>query len=254
MEHSCWQTTTKIKINIIEMINIIPFQTLGSANHGWLEAHHHFSFARYYDPERRGFPPLLVWNDDLIKAGTGFEMHPHDNMEIITYIREGAITHRDNLGNTGRTVAGDIQVMSAGTGIMHSEHNEESEDTILFQIWIQSNTPDLTPRWDTKAFPRQTDNSLIPLASGRAIHKNSDVLSIFQDAAIFAGLIAKGHSYTFNLEAHRHVYMVPATGSIQIDGKTANARDGIHIKDLSNFQITATEDAEIVLADLPLLS
>jgi len=236
------------------MINIIPFQTLGSANHGWLEAHHHFSFARYYDPERLGFPPLLVWNDDLIKAGTGFDMHPHDNMEIITYIREGAITHRDNLGNTGRTVAGDVQVMSAGTGIMHSEHNHEAEDTILFQIWIQSHTSGVTPRWETRAFPKQSENQLIPLASGRDVHKDLDTLSIYQDAAIFAGLISAGHSFEFNLEPNRHVYMVAATGKIQVNGESANARDGIHIKDVSKFEITAAEDAEIVLADLPILN
>ncbi|MCF7923461.1 MAG: pirin family protein, partial [Candidatus Marinimicrobia bacterium] len=229
------------------MINIIPFRTLGSANHGWLNAHHHFSFARYYDPGRRGFPPLLVWNDDLIKAGTGFDMHPHDNMEIITYIRKGAITHRDNLGNVGKTVSGDVQVMSAGTGIMHSEHNEETEDTLLFQIWIQSHTQNVTPRWETKAFPKQSENQLIPLASGREIHKDSDVLTIFQDAAVYAGLISKGMSYTFHLEPNRHVYMVAATGSIQVNGITAQARDGIYIKDLSEFEITSTEDAEIVL-------
>jgi len=235
------------------MINIIPFQTLGSANHGWLNAHHHFSFARYYDPERMGFPPLLVWNDDLIKAGTGFDMHPHDNMEIITYIREGAITHRDNLGNVGKTVAGDVQVMSAGTGIMHSEHNEETEDTLLFQIWIQSHTQNVTPRWETKAFPKQSDNQLIPLASGREIHKDSDVLTIFQDAAVYAGLISKEMSYTFHLEPNRHVYMVAATGKIQVNGETANARDGIHIRDISEFEIIASQDAEIVLTDLPIL-
>jgi len=235
------------------MIDIIPFQTLGSANHGWLEAHHHFSFARYYDSERMGFPPLLVWNDDLIKAGTGFDMHPHDNMEIITYIRKGAITHRDNLGNTGRTVAGDVQVMSAGTGIMHSEHNEESEDTVLFQIWIQSHTSEVTPRWETRAFPRQSGNQLTPLASGRDIHKDMDVLSIYQDAAIFAGQISQGHTHTFHLEPNRHVYMVAATGKIQVNGESANARDGIHIKDLSEFEILASEDAEIILADLPIL-
>jgi len=171
------------------MITVIPFQSLGLARHGWLTARHHFSFARYYDPQRVGYPPLLVWNDDKIQAGTGFGMHPHDNMEIITYIRQGAITHRDNMGNEGRTVAGDVQVMSAGTGIMHSEHNEESEDTLLFQIWIQSSTRQVKPRWETRVFPKQSQNQLIPLASGRDIHRADDVLFIYQDAAIFAGMI-----------------------------------------------------------------
>lgn len=235
------------------MIKVIPFQSLGSANHGWLEAHHHFSFARYYDAQRRGFPPLLVWNDDLIKAGTGFDMHPHNNMEIITYIRQGSITHRDNMGNEGRTVAGDVQVMSAGTGIYHSEHNEGSEDTILFQIWIQTATPNVKPRWETKAFPKESNNQLIPLVSGREIHQDTDVLKIYQDAAIFAGVIGKGKTFAMSIEPNRHLYMVPATGSISMNGKTANARDGVYLNDTRDIEITALEDAEIVLADLPQL-
>lgn len=235
------------------MINVIPFQSLGHANHGWLDARHHFSFARYYDPQRMGYPPLLVWNDDMIKAGTGFPMHPHDNMEIITYIRRGAITHRDNMGNEGRTVAGDVQVMSAGTGVFHSEHNEETEDTLLFQIWIQTNKPNVEPRWETREFPRQTSSTLIPLVSGREVHKDDDALLIYQDAAIYAGVIEAGKSFVFDLEPGRHVYLVPATGKVTINGNVVNARDGVHIKDLESFEITSSEDAEIVLADLPLL-
>ncbi len=235
------------------MISIIPFQTLGAANLGWLDAHHHFSFARYHNPDRRGFPPLLVWNDDLIKSGTGFDMHPHENMEIITYIRQGAITHRDNMGNSGRTVAGDVQVMSAGTGIYHSEHNDETEDTVLFQIWIQAATQDVKPRWETKAFPKDTNNHLIPLVSGREIHRELDVLNIYQDAAIYAGVINEGQSFDMSIETNRHVYMVAATGSITVNGQTAFARDGIHIKDIKQIKIIATEAAEIVLADLPVM-
>ncbi len=236
------------------MINIIPFQTLGSANHGWLHAHHHFSFARYYDPERVGFPPLLVWNDDLIKPGKGFDMHPHQDMEIITYIRKGAITHKDNMGNEGRTIAGDVQVMSAGTGVYHSEYNKETEETLLFQIWIQTAVPSVKPRWETKAFPKQSSNQLIPLVSGREIHRDEDVLSIYQDAAIHTGVIETGHSFQLNIEPDRHVYMVPATGSISVNGETAQARDGIHIKNIESIEITASESSEIVLADLPRLS
>jgi len=235
------------------MVDIIPFETLGAANHGWLEAHHHFSFARYYDQHRMGHPPLLVWNDDTIKAGTGFDMHPHDNMEIITYIREGAITHRDSKGNTGKTVAGDVQVMSAGSGIFHSEHNEESVDTVLFQIWIQTAVQNVEPHWETKAFPKHTHNTLIPLVSGRQVHAGSDVLTIHQDAAIFAGVIQSGKSFTYELEPQRHCYMVPAKGSIRINGETARARDGIYIKNESEIEITALDDSEIVLADLPIV-
>ncbi len=118
------------------MLELRPFNTLGGAHHGWLDAHHHFSFAEYYDPQRMNWGDLRVWNDDVIAAGTGFPLHPHRDMEIITYVREGAITHQDNLGNKGRTEAGDVQVMSAGTGIAHSEYNLEDKETRIFQIWI----------------------------------------------------------------------------------------------------------------------
>ena len=118
------------------MIELRPYRELGGAQHGWLDTRHHFSFAEYYDPKRMGWGALRVWNDDTIAPRTGFPPHPHRDMEIITYVRKGAITHKDNLGNQGRTEAGDVQVMSAGTGIAHSELNEEDEATQIFQIWI----------------------------------------------------------------------------------------------------------------------
>jgi len=118
------------------MIDIRPFDTLGHADHGWLDARHHFSFANYHDPERMGWGNIRVWNDDTIAAQSGFPPHPHRDMEIVTFVRSGAISHRDSLGNEGRTVAGDVQVMSAGTGITHAEYNLEEEQTTLFQIWI----------------------------------------------------------------------------------------------------------------------
>ncbi len=236
------------------MIDVIPFQSLGIAKHGWLTARHHFSFARYYDPARQGYPPLLVWNDDEIQAGTGFDMHPHDNMEIITYVRQGAITHRDNMGNEGRTEAGDVQVMSAGTGVYHSEHNEESEDTILFQIWIHTAQRDVSPHWEARSFPKKTSNTLIPLVSGREIHKPQDPLHIYQDAAIFAGVINRDHSFTQMIEPGRHAYLVVSEGSIDINGHEVKQRDGVYIKDEDEIVITAKSDAEIVLADLPILS
>jgi redox-sensitive bicupin YhaK (pirin superfamily) len=120
------------------MIERRPFAALGGADHGWLKAKHHFSFARYHDPKRMGHGALRVWNDDEIAPNTGFPPHPHADMEIITYVRTGAITHEDSLGNQGRTEAGDVQVMSAGSGIRHDEYNRESVPTTLFQIWIES--------------------------------------------------------------------------------------------------------------------
>jgi len=136
------------------MIDVRPYDSLGGGNHGWLDTKHHFSFADYYDPSRTQWGNLRVWNDDIIAPGTGFPPHPHRDMEIITYVREGAITHRDSMGNTGRTEAGDVQVMSAGTGITHSEYNMEDVPTTLFQIWIIPTRRGEAPGWGARPFPR----------------------------------------------------------------------------------------------------
>ena len=141
------------------MIDIRPFAGLGHANHGWLDARHHFSFAQYHDRNRMGWGAIRVWNDDTIAPNTGFEPHPHNDMEIITFVRTGAITHLDNLGHEGRTAAGDVQVMSAGTGIVHSEFNRESEDTTLFQIWIIPDRKGEAPGWGQREFPRGCPSS-----------------------------------------------------------------------------------------------
>src|SRR6476646_10310026 len=150
-----------------DMIEVRSFKGLGGADHGWLKAKHHFSFGGYYDPERMGWGSIRVWNDDEIAPHTGFPPHPHANMEIITYVRDGAITHEDSLGNKGRTEAGDVQVMSAGTGIRHAEYNHERGPTRIFQIWIVPDRRGGPPGWDTRPFP-QSDRSgrLIALASG----------------------------------------------------------------------------------------
>src|SRR4051812_42840366 len=137
-----------------KMIDIRPFATLGHADHGWLNARHHFSFADYYDPRRTEWGAIRVWNDDEIAARSGFPPHPHSDMEIITYVREGAITHQDSLGNQGRTEAGDVQVMSAGTGVRHAEYNLEDERTPLFQIGVQTDRRGAEPSWGARQFPK----------------------------------------------------------------------------------------------------
>ncbi len=147
------------------MITIFPFNQLGNHNYGWLNAHYHFSFANYQNHEKNGFLPLLVWNDDKIQPGTGFPMHSHKDMEIITYIRKGAISHEDSLGNKGMTRSGEIQIMSAGTGITHSEHNLEDEETLLFQIWIQPNKNNIQPRWENIDIDLETKSGIHPVAS-----------------------------------------------------------------------------------------
>ena len=168
------------------MIEVRPFASLGHAHHGWLNARHHFSFAEYQDPQRVNWGRLRVWNDDEIAAGSGFPPHPHHDMEIITYVREGAITHRDNLSNQGRTEAGDVQVMSAGTGIAHSEYNLEDVTTKIFQIWIIPDQQGEAPAWGAKPFPRgERAGQFVVLASGH----DSDADALRQARAAEIGQI-----------------------------------------------------------------
>lgn len=233
-------------------MDVVTLNELGAAEHGWLSARHHFSFADYMDPSRMGLGPLRVWNDDLIKAGTGFPMHPHRDMEIITYIRRGAITHEDSLGNKGRTVAGDVQVMSAGTGIVHSEYNLEEEDTTLFQIWIYPDKRGYEPRWETRQFPAADGHAALSvLASGREQDRGSDVLSIHQDAALLAATLQTGQSVRHDLPEGRGVYMVPARGQIDLNGMPIAERSGVAITGGEAIDIRAVEEAEIVLVDVP---
>lgn len=227
-----------------------PFETLGGADHGWLKARHHFSFAQYYDPENMGWGDLRVWNDDEISAQTGFPAHPHADMEIITYVRKGAITHKDSLGNEGRTEAGDVQVMSAGTGIRHAEYNQEDETTTLFQIWIMPRSSGGTPNWGSKPFPRgERSGQLVILASGYG--EDKDALPINANARVMGATLKAGESATYGLSPDRHAYLVSSTGSISVNGLQLAARDGAAITQEAEIKITATEDSEIVLVDAP---
>ena len=231
-------------------VEVRPFGGLGKARFGWLNASHHFSFGQYHDPARMGVGPLRVWNDDEIAAHTGFDPHPHRDMEIITYVRQGAITHQDSLGNEGRTEAGDVQVMSAGTGIRHAEHNREDGETRIFQIWIIPRTRGLEPRWGQKAFPRAgRAGLLVPLASGMAEH--DDALPIDQDAAVLGATLAAGQVVEHRLGHGRQAYLVPATGKVRVNGVEVGARDGAVITGDAAVRIEALLPSEILLADLP---
>ena len=193
------------------MIDVRPFKSLGGANHGWLDAKHHFSFAGYHDPDRMGWGALRVWNDDTIAADSGFPPHPHADMEIITYVREGAITHEDNQGNRGRTEAGDVQVMSAGSGIRHSEFNLEPETTRIFQIWIIPNQVGGKPSWGAKPFPKDDRSGrFVTLASG--IDGDADALPIRTDGRVLGATIKAGETAEHQLGASRHGYLVSAKG------------------------------------------
>lgn len=230
------------------MIELRPFASLGAADHGWLDAHHHFSFASYHDPDRVNWGRLRVWNDDTIAPKSGFPAHPHRDMEIVTYVRTGAITHRDSLGNQGRTEAGDVQVMSAGTGIEHAEYNLEDEETTLFQIWIMPDRRGGEPSWGARPFPRDArEGQFVTLASGLA--EDADVLPIRADARVLGATVKAGESVTYATQADRHAYLVPATGKVKVGEVEAAARDGVAITGVDTITVTAIEDAELVLVD-----
>lgn len=229
------------------MIELRPFQALGRFQNDWLNARYHFSFADYLDRERVAWGKLRVWNDDEIRSGTGFPMHPHRDMEIVTYIRRGAITHEDGLGNQGRTLAGDVQIMSAGSGIMHSEFNLEAEDTQLFQIWILTAVKNATPCWETKHFPgAERAGNWVVLASGR--DGDDGALRINQDAAVLGAWLDKGQSLDYAFKG-RYGYLVPAKGRISANGITVNARDGLAIHDEERVTFKALEASELVLVE-----
>ena len=197
------------------MIELRPFSSLGGANHGWLNAKHHFSFASYYDPARMSHGALRVWNDDEIAPNTGFPAHPHSDMEIITYVREGAITHQDSLGNKGRTEAGDVQVMSAGSGIRHAEYNLEPVKTTLFQIWIEPTQQGGQPCWGAKPFPKgDRSGKFVALASG--FKDDADALPIRAEARVLGTTLKAGESVDVALNDNHKGYLVPATGAVEI--------------------------------------
>ena len=230
------------------MIERRAFQHLGGADHGWLNAKHHFSFAGYHDAKRMHWGDLRVWNDDTIAPHTGFAPHSHRDMEIITYVREGAITHQDNLGNEGRTEAGDVQVMSAGTGITHSEYNREATPTRIFQIWIIPNASGLPPTWGSRPFPKAgRDGGFKVLASG---YDDGDALPIQADGRVAAAALSAGQEATYTLAAGRKAYLVPAKGRVRVNGVLAEAGDGLAIEDETTLVVSAEADSEVVLVDV----
>ncbi|MGB3268626.1 MAG: pirin family protein [Rhodanobacter sp.] len=230
------------------MIERRPFETLGGADHGWLQAKHHFSFAGYNDPARMGWGALRVWNDDTIASQTGFPPHPHADMEIITYVREGAISHKDSLGNEGRTEAGDVQVMSAGSGITHAEYNVEPGTTRIFQIWIIPDTRGQPPSWGARPFPKgERSGRFVTLASG--FKEDTEALPLRTDARVLGATLKAGESTEYALAPGRYAYLVPATGKVELNGVMLHARDGAAIRDESRLTVTALEDAELVLVD-----
>jgi hypothetical protein len=226
--------------------------TRGHANHGWLNSFHTFSFANYYDPERIHFGALRVLNDDTVEAGMGFGTHPHDNMEIISIPLEGDLEHKDSMGNVTVIKHGDIQVMSAGTGIHHSEYNRNKDQRVKFlQIWVIPNQKKVTPRYDQITLnPEDRHNKLQQVLSP---NQNDEGVWIYQNAWFYLGKFDKGVSTEYPLKAKGNgVYAFILSGDVTINGQTLNSRDGFGIWDTDKLSIKADSDAEFLLMEVPM--
>ncbi len=230
------------------MIEHRPLKSLGGGDHGWLKARLHFDIFGRGNSQHRAIGPLIAWNDDEFASQSGFPLHPHHDLEIITYVRDGAITHEDNLGNKGRTEAGNVQVMSTGSGIVHSEFNLEAGPTRLYQIWLMARTPGGTPRWANRSFPRaDRSGRFVVLASNDPA--DSQALPINANARLLGATLQRGDTITHRPAGSRG-YLVPATGSIELNATRMEARDGAAFDGETELSITSLEDSEIVLVEL----
>ena len=225
--------------------------TRGHANHGWLDTYHSFSFASWHNPERMHFGALRVLNDDYVAGGGGFATHPHDNMEIVSIPLEGDLEHQDNMGNKTVIRHGDVQIMSAGTGVMHSEKNHSSADAVRFlQIWVFPNERDIRPGYDQQSFDRSAErNALLTVVSP----DGAEGVQMHQNAWFHLGSWEAGHEQTYALHgADQGVYAFVLEGSVTIDGRELNRRDGLGVWDASNIRIRASKDARFLLMEVPM--
>lgn len=232
------------------MITLRKAEERGYANHGWLQSHHSFSFADYYDPKHMGFGPLCVINDDYIAAGMGFGTHGHRDMEIITYVLEGEIAHRDSMGNGSTIRPGDVQRMSAGTGVQHSEFNpSSSQQTHMLQIWIQPNQQGVRPGYEEKHFERADKQGKLRLIASP--EGEDGAVSIHQDARVFVGLFHGTEQVELPLAAQRLTYVHLARGSLKVNGQILQAGDALMLQQEQALQVSEGRDAEVLVFDLP---
>lgn len=227
----------------------------GFANHGWLQANHSFSFANFYDPKKMNFGALRVLNDDLIAPNKGFGTHPHNNMEIITIPLSGVLKHKDSMGNSWQEViAGEVQVMSAGTGIQHSEVNgSDSESLSLFQLWIMPNKNNVSPRYDQQYFKPSPDGVLQILVSSIENSSTDSSLKIHQDAQISRINLSANTSYEYTLKSTNHgVYMMQVFGNSNIETAELNSRDAVGISEIDNFTVNVSEDSQLLFIEVPI--
>ena len=232
------------------MIKVIKSEERHHADMGWLSTYWHFSFAEYYDPANMNWGALRVFNDDVIQPGQGFGAHPHRDMEIVTYVLEGELEHQDNQGNTGVIHPREVQVMSAGTGIFHSEYNHSKDRPVhLLQIWIVPRTKGLKPRWEQRRF-READLAgvLLPVVSAGDI---PGALAVDQDATIYVSALPAGRSVTHKSRPGRKAYLFVIGGALTVNGSPLAVGDQARIADEGELRLKATEDAELILLDLP---
>jgi redox-sensitive bicupin YhaK (pirin superfamily) len=225
--------------------SINPLSEIRGGDLGWLKAKHHFAIGGHRNPAHHAVGNLFVLNDGEIAAKTGFPLHSHADVEIISYVRDGVVTHEDSLGNKGHAKAGDVQVMSAGTGIRHSEYNEQDVVARMFQIWLRPRRSGGQPRWDTRAFPKAGRlGSFVPLASG---YGAAEALPLRADAEIYGALVKAGSVVTFDLPPGHSAYLIPATGVVRVGSERVEAREDLVITDEASNGIEAVEDSELVL-------
>jgi redox-sensitive bicupin YhaK (pirin superfamily) len=230
------------------MLQVRSSPTLDGGDYGWLKARHHFAVTRDGNLANGPLGPLVVWNDDEIAPGTGFGLHGHADMEIVSYVREGTVTHRDSLGNIGQTSAGDVQAISAGTGIRHSERNLGEKPLRLFQIWLRPRASGGTPHWDTRPFPKaERANQLVVLASGLA--GDREALPIRSEARVLGATLLAGAAIDHELRGLRHAYLAPARGVVEVNGYRLAVGDGIAAADERRLAIAAREDSELILVE-----
>ena len=227
----------------------------GHARHGWLDAHHSFSFANWYDPEKIHFGALRVLNDDIIDGGQGFGKHPHDNMEIITIVLDGKLEHKDSMGHTEQIVPNEVQVMSAGRGVIHSEYNPDpKKKTNLLQTWIFPNEQNVAARYDQKMFPAEDRvNTLQALVS--PITNDDAGLKIHQDAWIYRTSLEAGKSVTHNFHSGKNgAYIFVISGKVNVSGQTLARRDALGLSEADNFEMVAAETSDVLVFEVPMLS
>jgi redox-sensitive bicupin YhaK (pirin superfamily) len=230
------------------MLQLRTWETLGGGDHDWLKARHHFAIDSLGNPAHARLGSLVVWNDDEIAPHGGFPMHAHRDMEIVTYVREGVLHHEDNSGGRGEIRAGNVQALSAGRGIRHSEYNDGNAPLRIFQIWLLPRRRGIDPRWATKSFAEaQRAGRLVPLASG--FPEDEDTLQIDADARVLGTTIEAGQRIAYALPSTRYGYLVPARGRVLVNNHQVGERDGIAITGESGIAITALETAEIILVD-----